>query len=195
MATAYKLSTAQIMELKTVLNVFKETIPADMFLHIYNFALSSSQISRVHKFYSRRRDCRLAFSPDKAITLEFSRLDKNNRLVDSESLLTTESVSLVSHEAINVIDTQTESETYQPIPLINPELLNFESLAASQRKRKGRGKSKKQLPERFPVNFLLDSSDLDSLEKLAVTQGLKLSDLLRFAVWQYLENPKNKLGD
>lgn len=83
---------------------------------------------------------------------------------------------------------------------LEPDILkadNFESVSDSkpleseptlstEKKRKGRGKGKKQTPPRSVINVLIDDSDIEKLNNLAITQDLTVSYLIRAAVRQYL---------
>lgn len=145
-----------------------------------DFALSSAQQVRVYKAYARRKDCPLSYSPTSVITVPFSKLDKNN-------VYYPDGLPIVQPEPKPITE-----PVLEPVPIVDIEPV-IESVTKSNDKPanpkpKGRGKAKKVTPARSQVNFLLDDSDIDLLNELAIEQDLSFSQALRSAVKFYLKN-------
>jgi hypothetical protein len=78
-----------------------------------------------------------------------------------------------------------KTESFESVTDSKP--LEPESVSAnSEKKRKGRGKGKKQTPPRSVINVLVDDSDIEILNNLAIKQDLSVSYLVRAAIRQYL---------
>lgn len=69
-------------------------------------------------------------------------------------------------------------------PDVKPDADVFES---KQPLKKGRGKSKKAALNRVSFTFLADSSDIERLDKLALSQDVSVAHLVRLAIKSYLK--------
>lgn len=192
-------------DLKLLLDFLRLSIKPDLeFQAVYEVVMGSFTVqTRLFKALSDRVDgfvdVRISRKP-RRIILKFSDLPQSlvsaaflesaeNRKVEPVALQNNivESVTLSSKP---VVVAPLRTAQAEPVTL-SSDVVNHDnsqnndtvtSYQAEPVKRKGRGKAKKQAPARSLVTVLIDNSDLELLNDLAIKKDYNVSQLIRLAV-------------
>lgn len=172
-------------DLKLLVDFLRMSVNADLkFNAAYDAVMNSFPVqARLFKALTDRKDAyvdvKVSRKPRK-ILLKFSALPESlvsAAFVEAEQKKDCSEISIFELEPLQV----EKNETVTISKSVQSDSVTLDS-SQFEKKRKGRGKAKKQAPARSLVSVLIDNSDLDLLNELAIKKDYNVSQLIRLAV-------------
>lgn len=177
-------------DLKLLIDFLRLCVNDDVeFQAAYESVMSSFPVqTRLFKALTDRKDAFVVVKikrKDRKILLNFSALpNPQASAVPVESEQKNDSLVVPLSEQREPLQVE-KTEFVTNSNLVQPEILPLGS-SPSEKKRKGRGKAKKPSLPRSSVSFLLDDSDIQLLNELALKKDVSFSQLMRLAVRRLL---------